>query len=83
MGKSFNSIIAMMVYVTKRVRPDKSLAAAFLTTRVQEPAVDDWRKLGHLIQYLKSTQDLPLILGALNTGVLHWHVDALFATHQI
>ncbi len=43
--------------------------------------MDDWRKLKHLIKYLKSTHDLPLVLGALNTGVLHWHVDASFATH--
>ena len=49
-AKSFHSIIAMMLYVTKRARPDTSLAVAFLTTRVQEPDVDDWRKLGHLIQ---------------------------------
>ncbi len=44
--------------------------------------MDDWRKLGHLIQYLKGSQELPLILGASKTGVLHWHVDASFATHQ-
>jgi hypothetical protein len=43
--------------------------------------VDDWRKLKHLIEYLKSTCDLPLVLSALNTGVLHWHVDVSFATH--
>ncbi len=44
--------------------------------------MDYWRKLGHLIQYLKTTQYLPLILGTSKTGVLHWHVDASFATHQ-
>ena len=44
--------------------------------------MDDWCKLGHIIQYLKSTRDLPLVLGASNTGVLHWHVDVSFATHQ-
>ena len=43
--------------------------------------MDDWQKLKHLIKYLKSTRDLPLVLGALNTGVLHRHVDASFATH--
>ncbi len=43
--------------------------------------MDDWRKLKHLIEYLKSIRDLPLVLGALNTGVLLWHVDASFATH--
>ena len=40
-AKSFRSIIAMMLYVTKRARPDTSLAVAFLTTRVREPNVDD------------------------------------------
>ena len=43
---------------------------------------DDWRKLAHLITYLKSTCELPLVLGAKKTGVLHWYVDASFATHQ-
>jgi hypothetical protein len=31
--------------------------------------------------YLKSTCKLPLVLGAWNTGVLHWYVDASFAVH--
>jgi hypothetical protein len=44
--------------------------------------VDDWRKLGHLITYLRSTRELPLILGANKTGVLHWYVDASFAKHS-
>jgi hypothetical protein len=52
------------------------LAIAFLPTRVKETDADDWRKLSHLIEYLKSTRDLPLVLGALNIEVLHWHVDA-------
>jgi hypothetical protein len=80
-AKSFHSMIMMMLYVTKQARPDTAIAVAFLTTRVREPDVDDWQKLKHLIEYLKSTHDLPLVLGALNTGVLHWHVDASFATH--
>ncbi len=80
-AKSFHSMIAMMLYATKQARPNTVLAIAFLTTRVKEPDADDWRKLRHLIDYLKSTCDLPLVLGALNTGVLHWHVDASFGTH--
>jgi hypothetical protein len=81
-AKSFHSIIAMILYVTKRARPDTALAVAFLTTRVKAPDEDDWRKLRHLVEYLKSTRDLPLVLGAFNTGVLHWHVDASFAAHH-
>ncbi len=80
-AKSFHSMIAMMLYVMKQARPDTALAVAFLTTRVREPDKDDWQKLKHLIKYLKSNCDLLLVLGALNTGVLHWHVDASFATH--
>jgi len=80
-AKSFHSIIVMMLYVTKRARPNTALAVAFLTTRVKASDEDDWRKLRHLVEYLKSTRDLQLVLGALNTGVLHWHVDASFATH--
>jgi hypothetical protein len=81
-AKYFHRIVAMMLYVTKRARPDTALSIAFLTTRVREPDEDDWRKLGHLVYYLQRSIELPLILGAKNTGVLHWYVDASFATHH-
>ena len=77
-AKYFHRIVAMMLYVTKRARPDTALSIAFLTTRVREPDEDDWRKLGHLVYYLQRSIELPLILGAKNTGVLHWYVDASF-----
>jgi hypothetical protein len=70
-----------MIDVTKRARPDISLAVAFLTTRVKGPDIDDWRKLRHVIEYLRVTRDLPLILGADGSGVLSWYVDASFAVH--
>ncbi len=52
-----------------------------LTTRVKGPDIDDWRKLCHLVEYLRSTRGLPLILAADGTGVLNWYVDASFAVH--
>jgi hypothetical protein len=81
-AKVFHTITAKAMYVSKRARPATSLAIAFLTTRVREPDEDDWRKLRHLIVYLKSTRELPLVLGAWNTGVLNWYVDASFAVHH-
>ena len=81
-AKAFHTVVAMILYVTKRARPDTALSIAFLTTRVREPDDDDWRKLEHIISYLKRTRELPLVLGASNTGVLHWYVDASFATHH-
>jgi hypothetical protein len=80
-AKVFHTIAAKGLYVSKRERPDASLVIAFLTTRVKEPDEDDWRKLRHLIVYLKSTPELPLVLGVWNTEVLHWYVDASFAVH--
>ncbi len=80
-AKAFHNITAKGIYVTKRVRPDISLSIAFLTTRVKGPDIDDWRKLCHLVEYLYSTRELPLILAADGTGVLSWYVDASFAVH--
>ncbi len=42
------------------------------------PDVQDWVKLHHLVEYLWSTVNLPLTLGATSSGVLHWYVDAAF-----
>ena len=65
----------------KKARPDISLSIAFLTTRVKGPDIDDWHKLCHLVEYLRSMRELPLKLVADGTGVLSWYVDASFAVH--
>ncbi len=78
---AFHNIVAKALYMVKRARPDGSVSIAFLTTRVRAPDVDDHRKLGHFIEYLRGTVDLPLILGADSSGVLKWYVDASFAFH--
>jgi hypothetical protein len=79
--KIFHNIAAKMLYATKQARPDTLVAIAFLTTHVREPDVDDWRKLKHLIEYLRLTKDLPLRIGVNKHGTLEWYVDALFAVH--
>jgi hypothetical protein len=81
MSTAFHNVVAKALYMVKRARPDASVSIAFLTTRVRSPDVDDWRKMDHLIDYMRSTVDLPLILGADNNGVLNWYVDASFAVH--
>jgi hypothetical protein len=81
MATAFHNIVAKALYLVKRARPDASVAIAFLTTRVRAPDVDDWRKLNHLMEYFRSTIDMPLILGANTTGVLNWYVDASYAVH--
>ncbi len=78
---AFHNIVAKALYRVKRARPDGSVSIAFLTTRVRAPDVNDYRKLGHFIEYLRGTVELPLILGADSSGVLKWYVDASFAVH--
>jgi hypothetical protein len=69
------------LYVAKQARPDIAIAISFLTTRVRNPDVQDWAKLQHLVEYLRSTVEMPLVLGATSGGVLHWYVDVAFAVH--
>ncbi len=77
----FHNIVAKVLYLVKLARPDASVLIAFLTTRVWAPNIDHWRKLEHLMTYLKSTADMPLILGSKLSGILKWYIDASFAVH--
>ncbi len=54
---------------------------AFLTTRVRNLDWDNWKKLTHMMSYIRGTRRLPLILGADGTGILKWWVDGSFAIH--
>ena len=78
---AFHNLVAKTLYVSKRARPDVSTAIAFLTTRVRAPDIDDWRKLSHLMEYLRVDRLRPLIMSADGSGVLMWYVDASFAIH--
>jgi len=77
----FHNLTAKVLFATKRARPDTCTSVAFLTTRVREPDKDDWRKLCHLMKYLRATWDLPLILSADGTGIVKWWIDTSFAVY--
>ncbi len=78
---AFHHLVAKTLYVSKGARPDVSTAIAFLTTRVRAPDINDWRKLSHLMEYLRVDRLHPLILSADGSRVLMWYVDASFAVH--
>jgi hypothetical protein len=78
---AFHNVVAKALYVAKQAHPDIAVSIAFLTTQVHCPDVQDWVKLRHLVEYLRSTVNLPLILGATSGKVLHWYVDTAFAVH--
>ena len=81
-AESFHHMVAQLLFLCKRARPDIQTAIAFLCTRVKSPDVDDWKKLGRVMKYLRATVSMPLTLEATNMSVVKWWVDASFAVHS-
>ena len=79
---TYHHLVAKLLYLAKRTRPDILLAVSFLTTRVSCPDEDDLAKLGRCIRYLRDTIDLQLTLEASDLTKIRWWVDASFAVHQ-
>ena len=82
MKEECHTFVAKSLFLSKRGRPDISTAIAFLTTRVKEPDVDDWKKLLQLIFYLKQTKDLVLTLEMDNLNMFKWLIDVAYAVHK-
>jgi len=58
------------------------LAVLFLTTRVQEPDMDNWKKLIRILGYKKGTIDFELIISCKNLNALTWYIDGSSAVHH-
>jgi len=78
----FHSLVAKLLYIAKRARPDILLAVIFLTTRVKFPDLDDQKKLLRVICYLKQSRDLVLTLGADEIEQIRIYIDASHAVHE-
>ena len=77
----FHHNMAKLLFLCKRARPDIQTAVAFLSTRVQHPDRDDYKKLGRAMKYLWKTITLPLTLEADDLQLIQWWIDGAFATH--
>ena len=77
----FHAFIAKALFATKISQPDIHTAVAFLTTCVQGPNKDDWKKLRRLMQYLRNTTDMPFTLRDDGTNIVKWWVDGSYAVH--
>jgi len=78
----FHSMVAKLLYLAKRARPDLLLAVNFLTTRVTKSTTRDQIKLDRVLKYLNSTSELGIALshGPGPIGV-ESSVDASFGVH--
>ena len=78
---TFHHITMQLQYLSQRGRPDIRTAIAFLSSRVNKPDRDDYKKLSRVISYLRNTVDLMLVLSADDSGEINWWVDASHAVH--
>ena len=79
---AFHHAVAQLLFLSARARRDIQPVTAFLTTRVKSPDEDDWGKLKRVLQYLKGTLHMPLILSADSMTMPRWWVDSAYAVHH-
>ena len=80
-AEKFHSIVAKLLYIEKRARPDLETAVAFLCTRVSEPDIDDWKKLKRLLAYLHHTAEDVRVIGCDSLKNVFTWMDAAYAVH--
>ena len=61
-ARTFHSVVATLIYLAKRSRPDISLTVSVLNGRVSSPTTQDLLKLRRLLRYLYGTRLLFLVL---------------------
>jgi histone deacetylase 1/2 len=78
----FHSVVAKLLYLAKRTRPDILTAVAFLTTRVTDPSDNDWKRMERVLKYLNGTPELGVILRpAAGAMALQAFADAAYGVH--
>jgi hypothetical protein len=78
----FHTIVAKLLYLALRTRPDILTAVAFLTTRVHAPTENDWKRLFRVLYYLYGTIDLGITLRPGNGPLkLSAYADASYGVH--
>jgi hypothetical protein len=77
----FHKVVAKLLYVALRGRPDILLAVIFLCTRVSKSTTEDQGKLRRLLEYIKGTMHLEYTLGADHLTKFCTWIDASYAVH--
>ena len=78
----FHHIVAKLLFVSTRGRPDIQVPISFLTSRVAKPTEDDWKKLARVLGYLKDTMDLCLTLQSNDMSVIKYWTDAAYGVRE-
>ena len=78
----FHSVVAKLLFITKRARPDIETTQSFLCRRVSKSDEDDWKKLKRCLSFLKSTIDDVRVIGAGSLSDIYTWIDASYAVHD-
>jgi hypothetical protein len=81
-SEEFHSIVAKLLYLAKRVRPEILPATIFLTTRVNSATEDDWKKLMRILSYLNGSKHLGMVLTVNDEIKVFAYVDASHGVHS-
>ena len=54
---------------------------SLFTARVRDPYKDNWGKLKRLLQYVRQTINMPLVLRAYSLTIIKWWVYASYSAH--
>ena len=76
----FHTMVAKMLYLAKRVRPECLPTVAFLATRVTKCDQDDLGKLRRLVRYVRFTKDRGVCLCPTSMEV-STQIDAAYGVH--
>jgi hypothetical protein len=80
-SERFHSVVAKLLYIAKRARPDILTAVSFLTTRVQSPTAEDLHKLIRVLKYLNGTIGKSMRLTSTDLSTVHAYIDASFGIY--
>jgi hypothetical protein len=77
----FHSMVAKLLYLGKRGRPDILLPVQLLCTRVKAPTVEDEKKLERVLGYLQLTKCWIRVFDNSPFDRVRMYIDASFAIH--
>ena len=81
-AERFHSVVASLLYLSLKIRPELLVAVTFLCSRVDKSTKQDMRKLYKVLNYLNFTKHLGCRLGDSDGTIgLHVYCDASFAVH--
>jgi hypothetical protein len=79
----FHKIVAMILYLAKRTKPECLTAVSYLATKVNKCTVDDVDKLQRLVRYIGATRDHGVVLMPGASGIsVKLYVDASYGVHH-